>query len=119
MQGKISFRTAKNGKVFPIKPGIDGELFKAFRKRRSPVNLTLSGQLLDSIFSKITKEGLVIGFKDKLADIHNRQGASKKKVVRRILPTQKGEKFSRVIQDDINVFLKRARIRLINILQRG
>ena len=36
----------------------------------------------------------MVGFSNFLADIHNRLGASKKKVIRRMLPTNKGETFN-------------------------
>lgn len=66
-------------------------------KRKSPVNLKLTGKLLGSIFTKNTKNGIEVGFDDPLADIHNNQGAGKSKTVRRMLPTEKGEQFNRSI----------------------
>lgn len=82
-------------------------------KRISPVNLRLSGQLHRSMF--VTTVGgflktfrLRIGFKNKLADIHNRQGAGKSKVIRRLLPTQFNEKFNRRITSFIFDSLKKA-----------
>jgi len=71
-------------------------------KKISPVNLRLSGGLHKSL--KVNTKGgfltnfrLVVLFKNKLADIHNRLGAGKSKVKRRLLPTNKGEKFNRKI----------------------
>ena len=65
------------------------------RKRVSPVNLKLTGTLLGSIFSRPKGSNkIVIGFDNFLADIHNRLGAGKAKVVRRMLPTNEGETFS-------------------------
>tara|TARA_R110000851_G_scaffold114211_1_gene239288 strand:- start:2233 stop:2820 length:588 start_codon:yes stop_codon:yes gene_type:complete len=67
------------------------------RKKVRPVNLTLTGKLLKSLFVKVLKNSVVIGFDNKLANIHNKEGAGKSKVIRRMLPTNKGEKFSRSI----------------------
>jgi hypothetical protein len=64
-----------------------------FGKQKRPVNMTLSGKMLKSIFTRFTKRGIEVGFDDPLADIHNSQGAGKSKVIRRLLPTEKGEKF--------------------------
>ena len=66
-------------------------------KKRRPVNLKLTGELLRSLFVRVTKRGLSISFDNKLADIHNRLGAGKSKVIRRMLPTNSGEQFNRRI----------------------
>lgn len=64
-------------------------------KRVSPVNLKLTGKLLKSLFSRpIGSNRIRIGFDNKLADIHNRRGAGKSGVVRRMLPTRAGETFT-------------------------
>lgn len=68
-----------------------------YSKRKRPVNLKLSGKLLKSFFIKVTSKGIKLGFDNKLADIHNRKGAGKSKAVRRMLPTNSGEEFSRSI----------------------
>lgn len=62
-------------------------------KKVSPVNLKLSGKLHASYFSAIKRFIVTIGFDNVLADIHNRLGAGKSRVVRRMLPG-KGEKFN-------------------------
>ena len=85
-----------------------------FPKKRSPVNLRLSGQMLKSIFTKFNKAGFIIGFKSSLADIHNRQGAGKSRIIRRILPNKSGEEFNKSIQVDIQKFLEKSRRQLLN-----
>ncbi len=80
---------------------------KLRNKKPRPVNLTLTGKLLKSLRVRITNKGLSISFDNKLADIHNREGAGKSKTVRRMLPTEKGEQFSRSI-----------RVRLTEVLDR-
>lgn len=101
---KRSRRTAKDIMKQKIK-----DLNQDFRskmspvKNISPVNLRLSGDLHRSLKS-FTKGGflsnfrLVLQFKNKLADIHNRLGAGKSKVVRRLLPTKQGERFNNKIE---------------------
>ena len=85
------------------------------RKRRSPVNLKVTGELLKSIFWKQSRKGIRVGFDNPLADIHNRLGASKKKVIRRMLPTNKGETFSKSILNDLRKFNDKLRSRLSKI----
>lgn len=131
IRGKAAYRRLKNGRVIRIsadsveprfkkgKQNLVNDLNTDFRrsmkptKRISPVNLRLSGQLHKSMF--VTTVGgflktfrLRIGFKNKLADIHNRQGAGKSKVIRRLLPTQFNEKFNRRITSFIFDSLKKA-----------
>lgn len=72
------------------------------KRRIRPINLTLTGEMLKSIFSKVKKNSVIIGFDNKLADIHNRLGAGKSKVVRRLLPTNEGEKFTRKITSELS-----------------
>ena len=77
-------------------------------KKISPVNLRLSGELHRSLKAFTKRKALVIQFKHFLADIHNRLGAGKSKVVRRLLPTNKGEQFNRRINTVIFDELKKA-----------
>jgi hypothetical protein len=137
IRGKAAYRTLKNGKVIRIAPDAGqkgkskkGRLnlisdlnadFKASQnptKRVSPVNLRLSGALHRSLFAE-TKGGflrayrLVIGFKNKLADIHNRLGAGKSKVIRRLLPTKNRETFNRRITLTIVTELEKARDKVV------
>lgn len=83
---------------------IDNGQYSSFNKRKRPVNLKLSGNvkssgsLLSSIFTRdVSKGRILIGFDNFLADIHNRQGAGKSKTVRRMLPTNQGERFAPII----------------------
>jgi len=72
------------------------------KKAISPVNLKLSGEMRKSL-KAYTSGGyfknfrLIISYKHFLADIHNRRGAGRSKVIRRLLPTFKGEQFNRRI----------------------
>ncbi len=83
----------------------NGKYFN-FSKRKSPVNMTLSGDMLNSFFVKDTNKGVQLGFDNSLAEIHNSKGAGKSKVIRRLLPTNKGERFKRTIRSDIREVLQ-------------
>jgi len=71
--------------------------YRQFGKRSRPVNLILSGELIESLSVKVTNKGLKVSFDNELADIHNRKGAGKSKTIRRMLPTKNGEEFNRSI----------------------
>jgi len=82
-------------------------------KQISPVNLRHSGKLHKSlkVFTKggfLSNFRMVTQFKNKLADIHNRLGAGKSKVIRRLLPTRRGERFNNRIEGVIFTELKKA-----------
>ena len=92
------------------KRAIDKGYYTQFNKRKRPVNLRFSGKLLSSIYAKPSgKSKFFIGFNNKLADIHNRQGASRSKVVRRMLPTNKGETFTDSIIFAVGISLQRVK----------
>lgn len=55
-------------------------------KKKRPVNLTLTGKMLNSLIDKPTKNGFVIYFTSKLAKIHSEEGAGKSKTIRKIMP---------------------------------
>lgn len=74
-------------------------------KKKSPVNLYLSGKMMDSL--RIKKDSankvVLLGFTDKKAKYHDRDGVGKNKTLRRLLPTRQGEKF----KPNINTALKK------------
>lgn len=92
---------------------IRGSLGEIWAKQITPVNLKLSGTLLNSL--KVYGVGLLsktyvlrIQFTNFLADIHNRRGASKNKVIRRLLPTNNGEEFNYTISRQLLKSLREA-----------
>ena len=117
IEGKAYYFTNKYGRVVRIanKP-FKGKgsvkrnksiqnLSKPFaNKNRSPVNLYATGDMMDSLRIKkdSTNKVILLGFTDKKAKYHDKLGASKKKVIRRLLPTRQGEKF----KSNINTALK-------------
>lgn len=75
-------------------------------KSKRPVNLKLTGKMLDSLYIKASGDSVEIGFTDEKADFHNTQGAGKKKAIRRLLPTNGGEVFTKVLDDKVKYALK-------------
>jgi len=131
IRGKAAYRRLPNGRVIRIsadsvesrfkkgKQNLVNDLNADFKrsqkpsKRISPVNLRLSGKLHKSLFAKtvggfLRTFRLRIGFNDKLADIHNRRGAGKSRVTRRLLPTKFGESFNRRITSGIFELLQKS-----------
>jgi hypothetical protein len=103
IDGKATFRKGKSGKTL-VTNKKDEEFFRRSSptKLKSPVNLRHSGGLHKSLFTRTyggvkARFRLIIGFEHFLALIHNNQGAGKPKVIRRMLPTEKGEKFNKTI----------------------
>jgi len=95
----------KNGKSFKVYVNdgfVNTDVTSQGSKSISPVNLKLSGKLHKSLSTKaiITNVAgrsflvLKIKFDHFLADIHNRLGAGRAGVVRRMLPTESGETFN-------------------------
>ena len=113
ISGKGMFRTI-NGKPVYFEGVSDPNLSAASgTKRTSPVNLRFTGQLWNSLKTFTTggsgiRFRLVFDWRDFLADIHNRRGASKKKVIRRMLPTESNETFNSEILDKILEVLVKA-----------
>jgi hypothetical protein len=62
-------------------------------KKLSPVSMTASGDMLNSMYLEKTSTKVKLGFTDKKAIYHNDMGAGKSRVIRRLLPTKSGEKF--------------------------
>jgi hypothetical protein len=71
-----------------------------------PVNLKVSGKMLNSIKTRITKTGFVLWFSSSIAKYHDKEGAGKSKVIRRMLPRD-GEKFRIDIQNKLMLNLRR------------
>ena len=106
MQGKAAYFT-KNGRVIRAEiDQSDKELVKFSKelygnKKQRPVNLKLSGKMLNSLKSKIVKNGKIrLWFSDEKAKYHDKLGAGKSKVIRRLLPDN-NEEFNRAIQRKI------------------
>ena len=110
VQGEGRFKKYSKSYLKAIE-GSQGD-FKS--KKKSPVNLTLSGDMLKETKVKKTENGLILSIDHWLADIHNRQGAGKSKVIRRLLPTESGETFTR----EITKRLREALLQAVKIITR-
>lgn len=105
VKGKKKFVKYSDGYLKQIKKGKG--VFGVKSKR--PVNMTLTGEMISSFFVKLKTKSFFIGFDDPKADYHNRLGVGtgKSKVIRRLLPTIRGEKFNRSITLDMKEYLRR------------
>ena len=88
--------------------------YKDLGKRLRPVNLNLKGDLLDSQRVSISdKDGVKVAYTDKKAVWHNTEGAGKSKVLRRMLPTNKGEEFSQTLMRTLKKLAATAAAKII------
>jgi len=88
-----------------------------YGKKPLPVNLVLSGKMINSLAFSISGGRILIEFTDKKAEYHDLLGAGKSKVLRRMLPTRNGEKLSARITKEIKAeitIVKNLLIRLGN-----
>ena len=82
------------------KNAIRGGYYEQYKKRQRPVNLKLSGKMLKKLSVKASGTKLVVKIDSKIADYHNKEGAGKSKIIRRLLPGRK-EEFSRQITSKV------------------
>lgn len=105
------FRASKEAKdqTNKIRAYIKENNDKKFKgKKKSPVNLKLSGKMLDSMKSYQTVKGLMVYFTDKKAEWHNEGVPENNLPARRLLPNKSGEEFNRNIFNRIMDSLKKA-----------
>ena len=128
IKGETAFRRTKSGKVFAIttkgvkgsrafKQGIKDKIFdlnedfRKFKKKLAPINMTFSGKMIKSLFIRVRgitrRFSMLIAFGDDVADFHNKKGAGGK-TVRRLLPTESGEKFNSRLENIIRNLLNKS-----------
>jgi len=101
VKGKGRFKKYSESYSKQIKRG------KVQGKSTRPVNLKVTGKMMKSLEYKKITNGVRILFTDEKALYHNKLGAGKSKVKRRIMPIDEGEEYSRVITSRLtNAFRK-------------
>jgi len=101
--GKLRYEPYSESYQAQIKSG------RVKNKRVSPRNLTHTGKMLKSIKSKKFRNFLRVWFTDPKAKYHDKLGAGKSKVIRRMAPKPKdGENFNAGIRKRIVNALKNA-----------
>lgn len=113
-------QTVENEIIITILNGqspVKGKRFQKYSKRYAdkekggqlkPVNMHLSGDMLDSLELKKSGSGVSIEFKSSIAKFHDILGAGKSKVIRRLLPkTSKGETFKENILREIRKAIRK------------
>ncbi len=84
-----------------------GKFPKPFpNKKLTPVNLYATGEMMDSLQMRAVRNTAYIGFTDEKAKYHDKLGAGKSRVIRRLLPTRQGEKFVSNIDRDVKALAK-------------
>lgn len=98
---------AKSGRYERYSESYRNAIKKQYRrlrgKKRSPVNLKVSGNMLKSIFVKVSKQAkrITLGFKSEIAGYHDNGVKENSLPQRKMLPSRRGERFNGVIQNEI------------------
>jgi hypothetical protein len=77
-------------------------------KKLRPVNLTVTGDMLNSIKTQSDDTSITISFEDEKAKYHNDLGAGKSKTIRKMLPTKEGEELNKVLNKIIRQTYEKA-----------
>ena len=86
-----------------------------YGKKPLPVNMELSGKMMNSLKYSVKAGFISIFFTDKKAVYHNTEGAGRSKVIRRLLPTEPGEEPSTRIKSKIKEELTKIRNYLVKL----
>lgn len=76
-------------------------------KKVRPVNLTLSGRMMRTLYYKVKGSILEISFTSPIAAYHTIFGAGKRRVIRSLLPAFTGERLSRTVFDKFDRRIKK------------
>lgn len=75
--------------------------YSSLGKKLRPVNLTLTGRMLQSIKSRLLFNGFSVWFTSPIAKYHTVEGAGRSKVKRKMLPVEDGDTFTRLINKNL------------------
>jgi hypothetical protein len=79
---------------------------KGSGKRKRPVNLFVTGTMLNSLKKRITLKGFVLWFTSPIAKYHNDLGAGKSRVIRKMFPGD-DQNFSRSITRKLQLNIRK------------
>lgn len=79
--------------------------YAELKGKKSPVDMLVTGKMLRSLQIRRTKSSFLLSFRNKVAKFHNETG----RVIRRLLPTKRGERFSNTIEELILNAVEKAR----------
>jgi len=84
--------------------------YSELKGKKNPVDMTVTGDMLDSLTVESRNDGrtLFIYFKSEIAKYHDKMGAGKKKIIRRLLPSQGKERFRSDIVKILKDFVQKA-----------
>jgi hypothetical protein len=78
-------------------------ILRLLGKKKTPVNLKVTGQLLSTLKIRPNGNKLEVSFTDKIAVYHNKELTGR---LRRMLPTEDGEVFNKEISLKLNLLLR-------------
>lgn len=87
--------------------------YSKYGKTIKPVNLKVTGQLLESFYVRFEGGKVAVGFDDPLAEVHNTLGTRHKGVIRKMLPTEDGESLTPKILKEIVSHMKKIAIKVL------
>jgi hypothetical protein len=77
------------------------------KNQTSPVNMKLTGEMLNSLDTVQRSGKVFIEFGDDKAAFHNNSGAGKSRVIRRLLPDAEGERFNASLEAKFTQIIRR------------
>ena len=101
-----SLKYGKNGSS--KKSNASSSLESRYGKRKSPVNLKLTNDMLKSAKTEWTEKGVRVYFTDEKAEWHDNGVPENNLPARRLLPSKSGEEFNRNIFNRIMEAIKKA-----------
>ena len=107
-----SGKSPVRGKTFKQYNSDYADRFKGGRRR--PVDMTITGEMLRSLILEPTKGSWRVVFTSGIADFHNRQGAGVNRIIRRLLPTNRGERFKAFLEKQIENAANESVARAVN-----
>jgi hypothetical protein len=84
------------------------ESYSKLKGKKSPVDMTVTGDMLDSLRVESKNGSLIVEFTDEKAKYHDIDGVGKNKIVRRLLPRQGAERFRSDIVKILKDFVTKA-----------
>jgi len=76
---------------------------------RKPVDMTVTGKMLSSlVVSMGNPRSMRVYFRSKIASYHDSLGAGRSKIIRRLIPSKKGERFAKGLENLISSMINKA-----------
>lgn len=119
-ENRAAFKTLLQETIYHGISPVAGKRFKIYSKKygelkgkKAPVDMTVTGDMLDSLEVVKEKNSIVVRFKSEIAKFHDILGAGKSKIIRRLLPRANSKERFRsdivqVLKDFVNKAIDKA-----------